>query len=62
MDLVEKYTERLKSLIKEAEEERVTISPYTTEINNNNGIYVVEQGIGITHGENHKEIPTWKLG
>lgn len=61
MNLVEKYTEKLKALIKEAEEERVTISSYTTEINNHNGTYVVEQGIGITHGEDHKEIPTWKL-
>ena len=62
MNLVEKYTEELKALIEEAEAERVTISPYTMEINNKNGTFVVEQGIGIVHGENHKEIPIWKLG
>ena len=57
MDLIEKYHDKVQSLIEEAKAEGITIASYVREVND----ITVEQGIAIIYDDNnHKVIPTWK--
>lgn len=55
---LEDFTERLRDLIAEAEDNGINIKPYEKEIN---GI-VVEMGIAVYRDKDHmNDIPTYKI-